>query len=463
MSARPPALRAWLPALPRLWSARAATERAWLADRAGQAEHDLEDFLIEAPAPALRNTHYLAMALFLALILVASLVRVDVVVLGSGRLLADAPTVVVQPMQLSIIREIRVKAGDVVHRGQVLATLDPTFTEADWTLLGTRRAALDAETARLEAEIAGTAFVVAGEGADWQLQSTLHAQRQSQYRARLDEFDQKIAAFGPEIAAAEQAGASLAQQSAVAQEVQTMRATLYDTKVGSKLNLLTAQVDRMRTERDLQAAQAHLAELRHGLLSVEADRKSFVDGWRRDLLEALVRARADAAAVAESITKARRMKDLVVLTAPEDAVVLELAHRSVGSVLHEAEPLVTLVPADAKLIADIAIGSADVGYARLGDRVVVKVDAFPYQRHGALSGRLRSIGEESVAAATGGPPMYHHSQVELDSTRLHDLAEGAQVIPGMTVTAEIEVGSRSVISYFLYPILRGLHESLREP
>jgi HlyD family secretion protein len=53
--------------------------------------------------------------------------------------------------------------------------------------------------------------------------------------------------------------------------------------------------------------------------------------------------------------------------------------------------------------------------------------------------------------------------VDVADKRLHALPETFQMIPGMTVTAEMKVGHRSVISYFLYPLLRGLDESIREP
>jgi HlyD family secretion protein len=461
--------RALLPALPRrlrIWSGDATTERLWLAPRPSGEIADLEDFLAQAPPSAVRNTHYIGVIMFLSIILIASLVKVDVVVTGSGRLVADAPTVVVQPMQLSIIREIRVKAGDTVSRGEVLATLDPTFTQADWTALAARRSALDAEIARLAAELDGAAYDLSAGGAERQLQATLYRQRQVQYQSRLADFDQKIDGLTADVAVAEQSRASLTQESSVVREVQSMRGSLYESKVGSKLNYLSAQVDRMRTERDLQAATMHLGELQHGLRSTQAERQAFADGWRRDLLEALVNARADDAAVAENLTKARRMNDLVALTAPEDGVVLEVAKRSVGSVLQAAEPLVTLVPLHAPLIADVSISSADVGYARVGDTAVVKVDAFPFQRHGLLSGNLRAIGEDSFASggsATASAALFHHSQVTLSGQALHHLPEGAKLIPGMTVTAEIEVGSRSVISFFLYPIVRSIRESMREP
>jgi HlyD family secretion protein len=359
-----------------------------------------------------------------------------------------------------------VKAGDVVRRGQVLATLDPTFTQADLTALTTRGNAVRAETARTQAELDGTTPDPTTWGADATLQMTLYAQRMGKYSARMAEFDQKIVGYGTDITAAESNRALLTEQAAVVEEVQSMRGTLYESKIGSKLNYLSARVDRMRTERELAEATTHLSELRHELASARAERQLYADTWRQDLLESLVKLRAEAASVAESLAKATRLNELVELAAPEDAVVLEVARRSVGSVLQGGEPLVTLVPADAPLMADISIASGDIGYARVGDEAVVKVDAFPYQRHGFLRGRLRAIGQESVsnapAAATSGG-LFHRSQVTILDRSLKNLPDGVGLIPGMTVTAEIKVGSRSAISYFLYPILRSIHESMREP
>ena len=118
------------------------------------------------------------------------------------------------------------------------------------------------------------------------------------------------------------------------------------------------------------------------------------------------------------------------------------------------------------MIADISISSADVGYLKVGDPTVIKVDAFPYQRHGVLEGRLRSVAADSSGASGNGPATgaaYHHGQVELVNTALKGIPDGVRLIPGMTLTAEIKVGTRSVISYLTYPITRGFSESIREP
>lgn len=409
----------------------------------------LDDFLAEPPPRALRNTHYGAVALAALLIGMAAVLQIDIVVSGTGRLAADAPTVVVQPMQLSRIEQIRVKAGDVVRKGDVLATLDPTFAQADRSALIVQRDALAAKQTRLQAELNLTAFAAD----DQPLEATLYRQRQSQYAARIAEFDGKLTSREADIAVAEQNIVSLAQQLSVAREVETMRETLYRGQTGSKLNFLESQAARMRTERELRAAETQRNDARQAVRTSRADRQDFADSWRRELLESLVKLRADAAAVDEALTKATRLTDLVALIAPQDGVVLDVAKRSVGSVLHEAEPLVTIVPANTPLIAEVAIGSSDVGYASAGDPVVVKVDAFPYQRYGLVAGRLRSIGADSFA---GADAHYHRGQVSLDNSKL-------RLIPGMTVTAEIKVGSRSVLSYFLYPITRALNESIREP
>lgn len=422
----------------------------------------LDAFLAEPPPRALRNTHYVAVALGASLLGLASVLKIDMVVSGTGRLVVDAPTIVLQPMQLSIIRDIRVKPGDAVRRGDVLVTLDPTFAQADRATLSGQRNAFLVRRGRLEAELSGADFDSGNGNPERALERNLFRQRSDQYNARLAEFDGKFGSQQADVAAADLIRQSLEQQLTVARELEAMRATLFRSQNGSKLNYLEAQANRMRAERDLRAGAVALNEARQSLHSLQADRQAFVDGWRRDLLESLVKVRGDLASAEEAVTKAERLNDLVVLTAPADGVVLEVARRSVGSVLHEAEPLITLVPAGAPLIAEVAIGSADVGYARAGDTVAVKVDAFPYQRHGTLAGRLRSVGEDSFAS-TGGGGQYHRGQVAVQGSALHGLPPGAVLIPGMTVTAEIKVGSRSVISYFLYPITRVLSESIREP
>lgn len=439
---------------------------------------DLEEIIEELPPRHLRATHYFAAALFVTVLVIAGLAPVEMVVQGSGQLATDAPPILLQPMERAIVRELKVKAGDAVVKGQLLATLDPTFAEADMTSLQAQESTFKAQLGRIEAELAGTEFKPAAGAADANelLQEGLYRQRQAQFASRLKAFDEEIGRAEAMIQTIEGNRDFFAQQLKIARDVENMRSSLWESKLASRLQLLDAQSLRLRAERDHQDAMDRLTELRHTAQTKRAERQAFIDDWRRQLMEDLVTKRTESARVSEALIKAARLRDLVRLTAPEDGVVLEVAKRSAGSVLREAEALITLIPSNAPLIAEIMIGSSDVGYTKPGNAVSVKVDAFPYQRHGMVEGRLASVSEASFSSQSGDgegqgqtqrrPSMggaFHRVRVELVDTKLDRMPDGARLIPGMTVSADIKVGSRSVLSYFLNPVTRGLDESMREP
>lgn len=421
----------------------------------------LEAVIAEPPPRLLRGLHWLVAALFCALVGLAAVAQVDVVVTGAGRLAPDAPPIVLQPMERAVIREIRVRPGDVVRRGDVLALLDPSFAEADRAALAAQRQGLVATLARLDAERDGLPAPEAPDR-DARLQAGLHAQRAAFVATRLRALDEDMQGSRTAIRALEDADAAAAEQVAIARDIEALRARLLEGQIGSRLALLDARARRIAAEQQREQDRSRLDTLRHALAQKQAERQGFLDDWRRQVLEDVARLRAELAPVEEALGKATRLADLTTIVAPADGTVLDVARRSAGSILREAEPLVTLVPAGAPLIAEVALRSADVGHARPGDAAVVKVDAFPFQRHGALAGRLRAIAQDSRGedgAPTAPGVAVHRAQVVLDAPVL----AGGVPMPGMTVTAEIHVGTRSLLSTLLQPLIRGARESLREP
>jgi len=443
--------------------ARRRRSQAVVAD-AVPFQDPLEALIAEPPPPLLRGVHWLVAGLFVALVALAAIAQVDLVVTGPGRLAPDAPPIVLQPIERAVIREVRVRPGDNVRQGQVLAVLDPSFAEADRAALAAQRRQLAAQRARVEAELAG-APPPAAEDRDTALQAGLHAQRAAYLAARLDALSEEIHGQESAIRTLEEADAGLAEQIAIARDVEALRQRLLEGQIGSRLQYLDARARRIAAEQERDQGRGRLEGLRHALAQKQAERQGFRDDWRRQLLEELARLRGELDRVEEGLAKATRLAELTVLTAPADGTVLEVARRSAGSVLREAEPLVTLVPAGTPLIAEITLRSADIGQARTGDAVVVKVDAFPFQRHGALEGTLRAIAQDSQLPRAEGDPAgpHHRAQVAITGTALRDLPPGARPMPGMTVTAEIHVGTRSVLGTLMLPLIRGVRESLREP
>lgn len=435
----------------------------------------LPEFLPDAaevearPPPRLAwLTLYAVLALLTSAVAWASLASVDKIVTAPGKLVTVSPQLVVQPLDTAIIRDIHVAVGDVVRAGQALVTLDPTFPQSDLAQLQGRVAALDAEIGRLEAELGDRPFE-AGPGPAPALEARLFAQRRAFAASTLQGLDAKIAHVQAELDANKDAERQAVKRLGTLQEIEAMRATLLGQQVGSRLNFLEAQEARIAGEAALIQLRGLQVQVGHALAQARSDRQTFIEEFRRNALEKLVEARSKRDAAAEDAHKAELRRQMVTLTAPSPGVVLTLAHRSVGSVVREAEPLVVLVPLDAKLEAEVNVEGRDVGELAVGQPVRLKLDAFPFQDHGTVAGRLRLISQDSAPRDEAPerdrqpPRLAYRVLVEMTDQGLRNLPPSARLMGGMSVQAETKVGRRSVISYFLYPLLRGLDESLREP
>jgi HlyD family secretion protein len=199
-----------------------------------------------------------------------------------------------------------------------------------------------------------------------------------------------------------------------------------------------------------------------------ADQQVFVEEFRKTAYQDLVETLAKRNSAAEDLKKVELRRQLIMLSAPADSIVLEIANRTVGSVVREAETLFVLVPRDVPLQAEINVEGKDIGQVAVGQPVRIKFEAFPFQKYGTGSGAVRVVSQDSFAPDPKGegahrmPAPYYRVLVDVTDTKLRLKPERIQMIPGMAVTAELKVGRRSVISYFLYPLLRGLDESIRE-
>src|SRR5262245_21247315 len=97
------------------------------------------------PPRILGATLYALVALFLTAVAWAWFAKVDRIVVARGKLVTTVATIVVQPLEISVVRDLHAKVGDTVRKGEALATLDPTFSEADAAQLRDRVASLTAQ------------------------------------------------------------------------------------------------------------------------------------------------------------------------------------------------------------------------------------------------------------------------------------------------------------------------------
>ena len=433
--------------------------RPVIAAGALEFQADLDRLVEEPPPLLLRLWPALGAGLLVALVAIAAVVRIDIVVTASGRLAADAPPIILQPMSRATLRELLVKPGDMVVAGQILARLDPTLPEADRDGLLVERAALQAKVDRLRSELDGT--IPARGGADAALQAEVQEQRLSLAQAQRSQLLAARVGLIQAIAAENGASQALEARRDIAAQIETMRDTLAQNQSGSRLAALEARLNRIDAEAALGQHLARLDDLTQRQAQADAALLAFDIDQRRQMSEALADLTPRLAEVDELLTKAARLASLADLQAPRNGVVLSVAKGGPGSLMAEGEPVVVLVATDVALIAEIGIRSSEAGNIAMGDPVTLKIDAFQWRRHGSLQGQLQDVSHGSFTPE--GTTIALHSGRVTFAGGLTNLAPGTGLLPGMTLTAEIKTGTRTVLDYFLEPLMRGLNESLREP
>ena len=414
--------------------------------------------------PSARVTIHVLLVAFIAFVLWATFSELDRIVSAHGRLITPLPNIVIQPLETSIIQSIEVKTGQVVKKGEVLATLDPTFAQADEAQLRKQLSSLETQSKSLEAELNGNKALTESD-ADSQLQAKLSIERQENYQAQLTRMDENIARLKATLATNRHDQQLLAEHLKPLREIENMQEKLIASNFGARIRLLEAQEKRQDVERNMQLTKNRELEIIRELASMEADKTAFKKGWRQKMMEEMLSTSRDLNSVSEQLQKADKRRELVTLVSPSDAVVLEVAKLSLGSIVQGGGTIFTLVPLGTELEVEVQIDAMDVGYVKVGDESRLKLDAFPFQRHGFLEGKVRIISEDAFRQESEpGQTMdaYYKSRITLIKTKLKKMPEKARLLPGMTLTAEIVVGKRSVMSYLLWPLKRALEESMQE-
>lgn len=435
--------------------------------------------LLERAKPPLgaRMTLYILAILIILTILWSIFGKIDKIVVADGKIVTVSTPVILQSYSISIVKDIKVTMGQIVKKGELLIVLDPTFAQADMSQLQERTTSLKIHYSRLQCELDDQPFPPAQEDAQGELnaselrelrmQADIYRSRHEEYVARVRTFDEQRKKLSTAIEATIADLKRRKERLKIFAEFEEMRRKLYEQGIEARAGYLEVKKDRLTVESDVLRLESSIQEQKFELSGIESDRAAYITGWRSSTAQEMVSIRRDLDQAVEQLSKAQKMGELVNIRAPMDAVVLEVAKRNSGSVVNEAEALVTLVPANALLEVEAEIQPQDVGYVHAGQTARVKLATLPFQQHGKIDATLMAVSEDSFLKKSGlNEQNIYRGKLTLPPKpleMLRNLPAGFALLPGMTATVEINVGERRIIEYFLYPILAGFDQGLREP
>lgn len=452
------------------------------AERAGgRIQADPRDFLPSLvrlqqspPSPLGRRVLGTTLLFLVALLLWATFGRLDIIAVAEGKLVPDTYVKIVQPIDSGVVKEILVKEGEAVKTGQVLMRMDTALSESDLKALTADYKNKRIALRRIDAQLDGVAFMRrADEPAE------LFAQVYAQYLANRQAYENALAQERAtlekaqhDLAAAEQVRKKLAQTLPHYREQEAAYEKLTSGGFAGRLMYTDKQRERIEREQDLRAQEEVIASAGSTIAQEEKKIAQISADYRRALQTERVDIASQLEKADQELSKQEHRHEYLELRAPQDGVVKDLATHTIGTVTSPGTILMTLVPKDEKLRAEVWVKNDDIGFVRKALPVTLKLATFTFQKYGMVRGEVAHVSADSAdqgaAPATQGParntgePLAYRTLVDLKEQFLEVDGEKLRLAPGMQVSAEIHIGTRTVLEYLLSPVQKAFHEAARE-
>ena len=443
-----------------------------------RSNHDATEFAPEIvrtqqrpPSPLPRTVLYALMILFAMMLIWATIGQLDIVAVAQGKLVPESFLKIVQPAESGIVKEILVQEGDSVQEGQVLVRMDTGLSDADGRAVLGELQRKRLQLRRIDAELTGKSLKLQPDDP-----ASMFAQTEAQYQARRQAY---LDALGTEQATLVKAQHDLKGASEIEGKLQQTlpiykdQAESWDklAKEGFAGRLLA--LDRQRTyvesQQELKAQSQNVASLRALISQSEKRSSQITSNYRQQLQNERAEAEALYHKLQQDWDKQEHRHALLELKAPQAGIVKDLATHTPGTVVAPGTILLTLVPHDEPLLAEVWVNNVDAGFVQEKQTARVKLAAYPFQKYGMLDGVVKHIGadtkekSESITQTNNSVrDAAYRALISLDRGHLESQGRQLRLSPGMQVNAEIHLGTRTVLEYLLSPVQKVAHEAGRE-
>ena len=438
------------------------------------------EIMEKPPSPGLRMLLLLLCCLFTIAIFWSAIGRVDVVAIASGKVVPAANVKIIQPIEIGSIRAIRVRNGQHVTKGQLLIELDPTLAGADEAQAGQQLLSSNAIRGRNDALLA----YLAGKPARFEPPSgtpTDIANTQArfvhtaiaEYEAERASLVQQRAEQVAELASSEAEIAKLKMTLPLVERQLQARKDLAEKGYFSKLKMLEYEQLRLEHIQNIEIQQAAAAKARAAIGALDAEIAKLREGFAKGAVAELTEATDKSALAAEELRKSHRRRQFQQLRSPVSGTVQQLAVTTIGGVVQPAQPLMVIVPDGSDVEVEAMILNKDIGFVREGQKVRVKLEAYPFTDYGLIEGVVETISRDAIEQNQQTalrdeknrpvqPGLVYAARIRLKQRIIKVAGRDQPIGPGLAVQAEIKTGERRIIQYLLSPIAQSLDEAGRE-
>ncbi|WP_336851772.1 HlyD family efflux transporter periplasmic adaptor subunit [Pseudescherichia vulneris] len=348
----------------------------------------------------------------------------DEVTVGTGKITPSTHAQVIESLDGGIVSAMLVREGDIVERGQMLASLDPTRFQSNYGESAARVRALRASSERLRSELTGEPLRFSEES---MREPELVARERQLYESRRRNLNETVANL----------------QKTYQLVMSELRMTQPLVAKGA-----ASEVEVIRLQRQATELQGKIDEARNQF-AVRAR-------------EEQVKNNADLDAQIQAMSGKADQVDRATLFSPVRGIVKDIQVTTVGGVLQPGGKLMEIVPLEDQLLVETRINPRDIAYIRPGLPATVKVTAYDSSIYGNLTGLVEVVSPDTLQDEVRRDQFYYRVYVRTKSAELQNKSgQRFPILPGMVANVEIKTGQKSVMDYLIKP-LNKVNEALRE-
>lgn len=421
---------------------------------------------------------YVVVLLFFILLMWAIIGKLDIVATAEGKLIPKTYVKIVQPADGGIVQEILVTEGQSVKKGEVLMRMDANSTRFDTSSVEGEMRLRALQLRRIDAELGKGHLVMMPEDPQHLFYTTKH-QYEANKQAFEDSYAQEMQNFQKvqhDLMAAKEVLDKLEQILPLYKRNADSFTQLAKEGFVSQIEAQEKQRERIEKEQDLRAQKATVQGLISAVKASEKRLSQLTSAHKSQLESERSETQSQYNRLVQEWGKNLYKTALLELKAPQDGIIKDLATHTQGSVVAPGSVLMSLVPLEDQLQAEVMIKNEDVGFVFIGQKVKLKLTAYPFQKYGMIEGEVIHIGADATQSSqpqmdTSTTPnsavpqsamMHYKALIKLETQQLMVDNTVLTLTPGMQSVCEIHLGKRTVMEYLLSPVQKAWHESGRE-
>jgi len=398
-------------------------------------------------------------------ILWASLTQIDEITRGSGKVVPSGENKVVQNLEGGIVKEIYVKVGDSVKKGEPLLKIDNEKSLAQYESTNIKLYELEAKMLRLKAESEGKPFTVPKELEQKMPQlieneRSLFHSRQKQIMAKLQALKDQKRQKEEELRETKEKIIHLSRTNDLINEEVKMMRPMVEQGVKSKVAFMKLQREQSQIKSDLSTAKNDIPRIEASISEIENNIKEAKISFQNEAKEELNEVTAEKLRVKENTEALSDQVHRTIVRSPINGVIQKLYVNTVGGVIQPGEDLVEIVPTDDILWLEVKIKPSDIAFIYPGQKAVVKVSAYDFSIYGSLEGEVVHISADTTKDEKDN--VFYTIHIKTKKNYLGSAEKPLKIIPGMTVNVDIMTGKKTVMDYILKPILKAKQYTFTE-